>query len=143
MTNQSNALKCLAGSTWGATLHKARTVYSMVVRPMLTFAAPVWHNPQGTFEATGKHARKLAVVQNGCLRTVLGAYKATPVPVLEAESMTPPIQLQLNRLVMRSKANRGTHPLVHQGNEKIKKRLQKGRGRRRALPPGPAQEKED
>ncbi len=51
--------------------------------------------------------------------------------------------LGMNRLVMRSKANRGTHPLVHQGNEKIKKRLQKGRERRRALLSGPAQKKED
>lgn len=44
MINQGNALKCLEGSTWGVTLHKAWTVYGMVVRSMLTFATSIWHN---------------------------------------------------------------------------------------------------
>jgi exonuclease III len=142
MASQGRALSCLAGSTWGATFQKARTVYSMVVRPMMTFAAPVWHNPKSTSEFTAKHTRQLAVAQNSCLRTVLGAYQATPVQLLEAEALIPPIQLQLDRLVMRSQALRGTHPLVQKNNVTIRNRLRKGRGQRKKPPPTPAQEKE-
>jgi len=140
--NQARAIKCMAGSTWGATFERCRTVYSMVVRPMLTFAAPIWHQPSGTPEATKGHAKKLAVVQNDCLRTVLGAFRATPVPILEAESIISPIDLQLDRLVLRYQASRGNHPLTQTGNKHIWSRLQ-GRGTRgRAIPPTPLEERE-
>ena len=76
---QTRAISCIAGSTWGGTLEKCRLVYSMVVRLMLTFAAPIWHQPKGTSEASNTPARTLAVIPNQCLRTVLGACKATPV----------------------------------------------------------------
>ena len=41
-------------------------------------------------------AGKLEKVQNKCLRTVTGAYKATPIAVLEMETYTPPLDLYLN-----------------------------------------------
>ena len=142
ITTQGLALKCLAGSTWGATFQKARAVYSMVIRPMLTFAAPVWHSPGNTSESTKKHVQKLTVVQNDCLRTVLGAYKATPVPVLEAEAVIPPIQLQLDKIVMNSVALKGTHPVIIESKRKIRKRLKGKRGRARKLSPTPIEENE-
>lgn len=40
----------------------------------------------GTSEAKKTHVKKLAIEQNERLSTVLGAYKATPTAVLEAES---------------------------------------------------------
>jgi hypothetical protein len=44
---QARVIKCLAGSTWGATFERCRIVYGAVVRPMLTFVAPIWHTPTG------------------------------------------------------------------------------------------------
>lgn len=138
---QSRAIKCLAGSTWGATFQRCRTIYNMVVRPMLTFAAPIWHNPAGTKEATKSHSRKLALIQNDCLRTVLGAYKATPIPVLEAEARVRPIGIQLDRLVLKYQATKGTHPQTIAGNQKIQRQLKNKRGRRRIQNTTPSEEK--
>jgi len=55
---------------------------------MLTFAALIWHHPKGTVGAVETYTRTLGVIQNDCLRSVLGAYKTTPVP-----AATPPIRV--------------------------------------------------
>jgi hypothetical protein len=44
-------------------------------------------------------ARKLATTQSQCLRVITGAYRATPVRFLEAETATPPLDLYLNKWV--------------------------------------------
>ena len=59
---QKRALECLAGSTWGATFTKCRTVYSMVVRPMLIFVAPVWYYPRGIEGFSRKPSETLAKI---------------------------------------------------------------------------------
>ncbi len=41
MDNQIQALHCVAGSIWGAVLPVSRLMYAAVVRPAMTFAAPV------------------------------------------------------------------------------------------------------
>lgn len=40
----------------------------------------------------------MAVIQNRCLRVVSGGYKGTPIEVLHAETMVPPIQEYLDQL---------------------------------------------
>ena len=139
---QKRALDCLAGSTWGATFARCRTVYSMVIRPMLTFAASIWHQSQGTKEFSRTPARKLGKIQNDCLRKVTGAYKATPIPVLEAESSIALLEFQLDRLVMRYQAMRGTHNATREGNKRIARHFNQRRGRRRLKRTTPTQEKE-
>ena len=141
-TTQSRALKCLTGLTWGATFTRRKTFHNAVVRPILTFAAPIWHYPKGTAGAVETHTRTLGVIQNDCLRSVLGAYKATPVPVLEAEAATPPILIQLDNLVMKYQALRGTHASTIAGNKKIRRRSKGKRGRARRQALTPTQEKE-
>lgn len=141
-TTQVRAIKCLAGSTWGATFEKCRTVYSMAIRPMLTFAAPIWHTPTEKPGQVGKNTRTLATIQNDCLRTALGAYRATPVQVLEAEATIPPIQNHLDRLVMKHQAFKGIHPLTIEGNRAIRRRLKGKRGKARPQHSTPSQEKE-
>ena len=54
-------------------------------------ASSVWHSPEHTPEANKERVQKLGVIQNGCLRMVLGAYRATPMQVLEAEAEVPSI----------------------------------------------------
>ena len=133
---------CISASIWGVTFQKAREVYRAVVTPMLTFAASIWYTPKNLKGASEKHVDKLAVIQNNCLRTVLGAYRATPVQVLEAEADVSSIKIQLDKALLGSKALRGTHPLVHEGNGRIRRKLQPKRDRRITPPPPPSQEKE-
>ena len=112
IVNQKRALACMSASTWGVTLQKAREVYRAVVTLILTFAAPIWYIPKNLKGASEKHVDKLAVIQNDCLRTVLGAYRATPVQVLEAEADVSSIRIQLDKALLGLKALRGTYPLV-------------------------------
>ena len=86
--------------------------------------------------ASEKHVDKLAVIQNNCLRIVLEAYRATPVQVLEAEADVSSIKIQLDKALLGLKALKGTHPLVQEGNRRIKRKLQSKRGRR-ITPPLP------
>jgi hypothetical protein len=82
---------------------KARHIYTAVIRSALTYGAALWHQPakrrsrDGT--APGKArglASKLAKYQNQGLRTVLGAFKATPTRSLETEAYISPLDLWLN-----------------------------------------------
>lgn len=100
LSDQVQALKCMSASTWGVTFHKAREVYRAVVTPVMMFAAPIWHEPKGTGKSTEALVKRLAVVQNNCPRSILGAYKATPVQVLEAEAEVPPVRIQLGRALL-------------------------------------------
>jgi hypothetical protein len=102
MTKQSLALSRISASTWGITLQKTRLVYTAVVRPAISFAAATWFESpprKGQHEqhtkGTKKIEKKLQVIQNRCLRIVTGAFKATPIPVLEAEAGVPLITLFL------------------------------------------------
>ena len=81
---------------------KARHIYQAVVRSGLSYGAALWHHP-----TTGKPKGIVAKVQkhqNQGLRTVLGAFKATPIRQLEAESYVPPLDLWLNGRVARFQA---------------------------------------
>jgi hypothetical protein len=93
MSKQTLALTRTATSTWGAAFKKAKQVYTTVVRPAITFGHAVWHNPDRNY---AKHIDQLKVIQNGCLRTITGAFKATPTRVLEAEAGVMPIDIYLN-----------------------------------------------
>jgi len=73
----------------------ARLVYSSVVRPAITFGASVWYTPQGIETARKAIDKKLEILQNKSLRTVLGAYRAVNTRILEKEAAIPPISIVL------------------------------------------------
>ena len=127
---------------WGTTLNRARTVYKAVVRPAMTYAAAIWHNPAGTRGATKTPEKQLGVVQNKCLRQVTGAYKATNTRELEAEAGVYPIQISLDLAVLRHQAFRGIHEVTRVGNKRIRAALRNKRGRRVTSTVAPAEEKE-
>ena len=113
-------------------------MYTAVVRPAMTYGSTIWHTPKD-LKGSNSIAGKLAVIQNRSLRTVAGAYRATPIAVLEAETHIPPITVHLNRL------QRNARRRLEQGSRYIKKscktigdKLRGTRGRRRAetLTPG-------
>lgn len=64
----------------------------------MTFGSALWHAPTGIKGARKDVTNKLAVVQNKCLRLVAGAYKATPIDVLHAETIVPPVREHLEML---------------------------------------------
>ena len=64
-----------------------------VVRPAMTYGASVWHSPKET-EAKGLGpAAKLITLENKCLRSITGAYKATNIKALEAEAGVMPLDM--------------------------------------------------
>ena len=93
MSTQLGGLTRIASSTWGATFSRARLIYSRVIRVGMSYAAPVWHR---FGDKESRVAKELQKVQNKALRTVLGAYKATPISSLEVEADVPPLSLYLD-----------------------------------------------
>ena len=143
MAAQELSLSIVAASTWGATLNKAKQVYSAVVRPAMTYAAAVWHSPRALRGATRAHVRSLGVIQNRCIRRVLGAYKATSVRELEVESGIAPMQVTLDQTVLRYQALQGIHPATKAGNARIRRKLHKRQGRPRTVAESPAEGKRE
>ena len=113
LTKQSKALTKISTSTWGATFPKARQVYTAVVRPAMTYGSTIWHTPKEIKKSNGI-SNKLAVIQNECLRTIAGAFKATPIPVLEAETYIAPIDIHLDQLQAQAR-----HRLCQGGQRKF------------------------
>lgn len=99
LKTQRFALTRIAAKTWGPSLLKARDVYVSVIRSVLTYAASTFATIENTLG--GKQGRGSGIVlqldkeQNKCLRVVTGAYRSTPVNVLEAEAHCKPINLIL------------------------------------------------
>ena len=86
LETQILALTRLAASVWGCDLARARMLFTAVVRPLMTYGAGV---------VGPSISKELAVVQNHALRCVAGAYKASPVTLLESELGIPPLELYL------------------------------------------------
>jgi len=103
MAHQILALSRITASTWGATFSKSRQVFTAVIRPAMTYGSPVWHTPETLRHSRKTVNKKLQVIQNTALRRVLGAYRATPTAVLEAEAGVPPVDLYLDSLQLKAR----------------------------------------
>jgi hypothetical protein len=86
----------LAASAWGTSVFSARQMYAMVIRSVLAYAAPNWHNMGDRLK---KFSKTLTPVQNKCLRIVSGAYKIIPTRYLESEIAVPSLDLYFNKWV--------------------------------------------
>ena len=108
LERQTLALTRLAASVWGCDLPRARTLYTAVVRPLAVYgaAAVVEHQPAEPartpthgqpppLKSRGVIGKALALTQNKALRRVAGAYKASPIKVLEADMGVPPLDLYI------------------------------------------------
>jgi hypothetical protein len=134
LATQTNVLSRLTASTWGASLRVLRLLYTAVVRPAITTGCPAWwallHTP---FHCKGL-GDKLQRVKNCCLRTVSGAYKATPVRSLQAEVSVPPLPLHMDgrqaRFRLRS-AESGIVRMIGEGMLKLRQFLSCTRTRSR------------
>ena len=140
MTSQSLALTKISTSTWGASFAKARQVYTAVVRPAMTYGSTVWHTPR-EIKKNKATTSKLSVMQDKCLRTVTGAFKATPVEVLEAETFIAPMELHLDNLQIKARYRllaAGQAKLISKACNTIANKLRGKAGRKRTqhLTPG-------
>jgi hypothetical protein len=61
----------------------ALTIYKTLVRPIITYAAPVCGNAAKT------HLSKLQVSQNKALRTIINLPRVTPIKILQEDDRTP------------------------------------------------------
>ncbi|PQE33417.1 reverse transcriptase protein [Rutstroemia sp. NJR-2017a WRK4] len=117
-TSQIGALTRLTASTWGASFAWSRQIYSSVVRPMLTYGAMLWHSPtEGKAKGV---AAKLRTVQNKCLRTIAGAYSATPIQALETGTFTPPIDLYLDSRIAAFQRRLQASPITTRSRGRVK-----------------------
>ena len=92
------ALARLMGSTWGPKWKYAKLLYIAAVRPILTYAAPIWSIRYAGEPQPKSKLLPLIKVQNRCLRLIMGGYKRTPQGALERESGTLPLPLFLHAL---------------------------------------------
>ena len=113
---QRFALSRIAAATWGPGLLQTRQVYLAVIRSMLTYAASVFITPKvalGGSKGRGRGvAVRLASEQNKCLRTITGAYRSTPIGILEAEANCPPLNIVLARQAAAAEARANPGPDV-------------------------------
>ena len=94
------AIKSLAGSTWGLSREQMLSIYNMVVVPQMTYACSVWYptEPKGVQRMHQKTLTALAAVQREALRVVTGAFRTVARGVLESETYTVPIKQRHERL---------------------------------------------
>ena len=59
----------------------------------MMYGSQVWSARSGDEIASQRKLQPLAVVQNKCIRKVMGAYKRTPVAAVEREAEVPPLDL--------------------------------------------------
>jgi hypothetical protein len=79
LATQTNVLTRLMASTWGAYRWVSRLLYTAVVHPAITTSCPAWWAlPDTPFFQKGV-GKELQRAKNQCLRTVAGAYRATPI----------------------------------------------------------------
>jgi hypothetical protein len=72
------ALRRLANTQKGLTVSIMRQLYISTVLPILDYGSEVWWMGQKT------SISKLITVQNGAMRSILGAFKTTPIAALES-----------------------------------------------------------
>lgn len=84
----NRAFTKITASTWGDNC-KSKIHYSTVIRPAMTHGSIRWHSPS---DARKVVVQQPEIIQNNYLPVIAGACKATPIEVLQAETMVPPMK---------------------------------------------------
>lgn len=93
-----DALKRIAGSTWGTSLEGLRRVYQATVIPQLLFASSVWYNYKDpALRGKASIVRQLTKVQKRAAIIISGAFRNTAAEALDIELFLLPMQQQLER----------------------------------------------
>jgi hypothetical protein len=128
------ALKRVTTSTWGASFVRARLLYNSAVRPTITYGTEAWFEPESTKH--GKVIQAISKVQASGMRIVAGAFRATPIRELEAETFIPPLDIYCSELRARHIRRTYSSPVgtfIKEQCRMISSRLRR-RGPRRIVP---------
>jgi hypothetical protein len=107
------AMRRITASTWGVSVKKARLLYTATVRPIITYAAPIWGVlPNGEAQPNALLS-PLRTAQSAAIRAIFGAYKATPIMLLEKEAKIQPIRRYIETLIMMGAVSKSRAADVH------------------------------
>lgn len=87
-----NVMKALSSTNWGADNITLMIFYIAYVRAKLDYGSILYDS------ALESHLHKLEVLQNSCMRLILGARRSTPILSLQAETHLPSLSLRRNYL---------------------------------------------
>ena len=105
--NRIRILKALAGSTWGQQQETLLITYKALIRPLFTYAAPIWFP-----NAPPSGVLKLQRIQNSALRIATGSLRMASHDHLHSETQVLPVHNHLSLLCSQFllSALRPTHP---------------------------------
>lgn len=93
------ALRGMAGSTWGVALDSIQQIYQAVVIPQMLYSAAVWYQPDLiTRKQINNTIRDLATTQKHAACLISGAFRTTAIEALNMELYLLPIRQQLEQL---------------------------------------------
>ncbi|TQS35556.1 hypothetical protein Golomagni_04023 [Golovinomyces magnicellulatus] len=120
--------------TWGPRLDAARELYLIGLRPVLTYNLLAFFTPTKANHTPTTQTRAFAAFQTDCLRTIAGAFRATPQHQLEAEVAVPPIDIYMTSRAAKALGRLDTGPapgLIHSAHRDVARRLPQRRHARR------------
>lgn len=88
-------LKHMASPNWGANCRFLRQFYISYIRAKIDYGSILYRS------ASASMLSKLDVLQNSCLRLILGARRTTPVVSLHVEAHVPPLSVRRQYLAAR------------------------------------------
>ena len=94
-TKRVALIKTIASTKWGASSKIMRQFYILYIQSKIGFGSIVYST------AAESHLQKLEIIQNSCMRMILGARKSTPILSLQAEAHVPPLKLQRQYLIVK------------------------------------------
>ena len=105
------ALRSLAGSTWGASISAMRRIYQAVVIPQMLFGVSAWYQPMVISKLKARTiSQPFVAIQKRAACLISGAFRTTAAEALNAELHLPPIAIHMNRLVKETAVRLRTGP---------------------------------
>src|SRR5215469_4554454 len=96
-----------------------KLLYTAMVRPVGTYGISVWAHEKG--KVVKSRLDKIGKVQNMALCKVLGAYKRTPVALLETEAGILPITLYAQRMALNHALKTKSSPVGNEIKQVVKR----------------------
>src|SRR6266516_7244323 len=124
---------------------RAKLVYTIVIQTTIIYSIPIWFSLVRTETTKANLRAKLEQTQNRCLCTIAGAYKATPIPLLESETGVLPIRTYLSILQAQYQActkDLLVRALLKKACKRIQTQLQGQQGRQRMQKETPSNSKD-
>ena len=90
--NAINIVRVFTHQRWGSDPNIALIFYRSYVRSILDYGCTFYGSAAET------HLKKVEQIKNKCLRHCIGFLKSTPIPVLEAETVEPPLLIRRSYL---------------------------------------------